>query len=131
MLEPGREDARGRVTPPNGNRSDDRGAAGFRVRPAARELIQLASVMRPDWDLRVLNRALQEARDAGWTWRRTFTATARLLVIPDSDPKDLTEETRDPRTRRAPTAGPTREYEEIRGQMKIGLPGQPDEVVTA
>jgi hypothetical protein len=60
------------------------------VHPAPAQLADLAAVMRPDWDRSQLEGAVSAARTGGWSWQRVFSEVARLLVIEDSSPSDLT-----------------------------------------
>ena len=53
------------------------------------QLIDLARAMRPEWDHDVLAAAIVAAKNAGWTWTRTFTETTRLLTDPHGSPWDL------------------------------------------
>ena len=53
------------------------------------QLVALAVAMRPEWDHDVLSHAIVAAKNAGWTWTRTFTETARLLTDPHGSPWDL------------------------------------------
>ena len=69
------------------------------IQPAARELVTLARAMRPEWDHDVLSSALLAAKNAGWTWTRTFTETARLLTDPGGSPWDLKPAAASPMTR--------------------------------
>ena len=59
------------------------------IQPAARELVALARAMRPEWDHDVLASAIVAAKNAGWTWARTFAETARLLTDEHASPWDL------------------------------------------
>jgi hypothetical protein len=70
------------------------------VQPAQGELLDLAAVMRPDWQRRDLEGALAGAAQNGWPWPRAFLATARLLTDPEAKPRDLLEEIADPLERR-------------------------------
>jgi hypothetical protein len=66
------------------------------IHPAPLQLADLAAVMRPDWDRRELDGAVADARTSGgWSWPRVFSEVARLLVLEDSSPKDLTVASRD------------------------------------
>ncbi len=59
------------------------------IQPAARELLALAEQMRPRWDIPALQGALAAARNAGWTWTRTFACVAALLTDPEASPRDV------------------------------------------
>ena len=72
------------------------------VHPAPLQLADLAAVMRPDWDRNQLEGAIAQARTSGWSWPRVFMETARLLVMEDSSPRDLTEAARDQTAPRRP-----------------------------
>jgi uncharacterized membrane protein len=73
--------------------------------PAARELVALAAAMRPEWDHDALSSAFVAAKNAGWTWTRTFTETARLLTDPDGSPWDLKRAAASPMRRERPQPG--------------------------
>lgn len=75
------------------------------IQPAAPQIIALAKVMRPDWDHDVLGAALLAAKNAGWTWIRTFNETARLLVDADGSPWDLRRAAASPTERSVPEPG--------------------------
>ena len=77
------------------------------VQPAARELVTLAKAMRPEWDHDALSSAILAAKNAGWTWTRTFTETARLLTDPAATPWDLKRAAASPLERRQPQPGAT------------------------
>ena len=59
------------------------------IQPAQPELLALAKAMRPEWDTDTLAAAFIAAKNAGWTWTRTFTETCRLLTDEDAGPRDL------------------------------------------
>ena len=59
------------------------------IRSAPDELLTLARAMRPLWDHDVLAAAILAAKNAGWTWARTFALTAKLLADEDASPWDL------------------------------------------
>lgn len=81
------------------------------VHPAPLQLAELAAVMRPDWDRRELEGAVTEARTSGgWSWPRVFSEVARLLVLEDSSPKDLTVASRDRLRRVAADPSQTRQW---------------------
>ena len=75
------------------------------IQPAARELVTLARAMRPEWDHDVLSSALLAAKNAGWTWTRTVTETARLLTDPGGSPWDLKRAAASPKERDLPAPG--------------------------
>jgi hypothetical protein len=66
------------------------------VHPAPLELADLAVKMRPDWDRVQLDGAIAQARSSGWSFPRVFSEVARLLVLADSSPRDLTAASRNP-----------------------------------
>jgi hypothetical protein len=59
------------------------------MQAAPNELADLARAMRPEWDHEVLSSAIVAAKNAGWTWARTFTETARMLTDEHASPWDL------------------------------------------
>ena len=75
------------------------------IQPAGRELVALAAAMRPEWDCNVLSSALLAAKNAGWTWTRTFSETARLLTDPKGSPWDLKRAAASPLQRGLPEPG--------------------------
>jgi hypothetical protein len=77
------------------------------IQPAARELVALARAMRPEWDHDVLAAALVAAKNAGWTWTRTFTETARLLTDQNASPWHLKHAAASPMHRGEPQPGAT------------------------
>ena len=72
---------------------------------APKQLVELARAMRPEWDHDVLSSAILAARNAGWTWTRTFTETARMLTDPAASPWDLKRAAASPLERRQPQPG--------------------------
>jgi hypothetical protein len=72
------------------------------IQAAPTELLDLAAAMRPDWDRDQLSLALVAARNAGWTWTRTLTATVRLLCDVKAVPRDLAVAARSPLERTVP-----------------------------
>jgi len=78
------------------------------IQPAARELVALAAAMRPEWDHDVLSSAFVAAKNAGWTWTRTFSTTARLLTDENASPWDLKRAAASPFRREEPEPGATR-----------------------
>jgi hypothetical protein len=72
------------------------------IEPATPQLLDLAAEMRPDWDRDQLSLALVAARNAGWTWTRTITATVRLLCDVKAVPHDLAVAARSPLERAVP-----------------------------
>jgi hypothetical protein len=66
------------------------------VHPAPIQLADLAAVMRPDWDRADLEGAVAASRASGWSWPRVFIEVARLLVLEESSPRDLTAAARNP-----------------------------------
>lgn len=75
--------------------------------PAIPQLLALARAMRPEWDHDVLGSAILAAKNAGWTWTRTFTETARLLTDEDASPWDLKRAAANPLRREQPPPGAT------------------------
>ena len=69
------------------------------------QLADLARAMRPEWDHDVLTAAIVAAKNAGWTWTRTFTETARLLTDPHASPWDLKHAAASPKERDLPAPG--------------------------
>ena len=63
------------------------------------QLVNLARAMRPEWDHDVLSHAIVAAKNAGWTWTRTFTEVSRLLTNPNASPWDLKHAAASPMTR--------------------------------
>jgi hypothetical protein len=59
------------------------------MQAAPKQLADLAAAMRPEWDRDVLSSAIVAAKNAGWTWTRTFAETARLLTDENATPWDL------------------------------------------
>lgn len=77
------------------------------IQPAARELVDLARAMRPEWDHDVLSAAIVAAKNAGWTWTRTFSETARMLTDEKASPWDLKHAAASPFRREEPQPGTT------------------------
>ena len=64
------------------------------ILPAPIELADLAAVMRPDWDRRQFEGAVDACRiahtdDDGWDWAKTFRLAAAHLADPSASPRDL------------------------------------------
>jgi hypothetical protein len=57
--------------------------------PAPVRLADLAEEMRPDWPRALFEGALTEALRS-WSWPKVYGEVSRLLVDPDSSPRDLT-----------------------------------------
>ena len=74
---------------------------------APKQLIELARAMRPEWDHDVLASAILAARNAGWTWTRTFAATARMLTDDHASPWDLKHAAASPFNRERAEPGAT------------------------
>ena len=74
---------------------------------APRELVALAVAMRPEWDPGVLSSAILAAKNAGWSWTRTFTETARRLTDENATPWDLKRAAASPLHRQEPEPGAT------------------------
>ena len=77
------------------------------ILPAPIELADLAAVMRPDWDRRDFEGALEACRiahadDDGWDWPRTFRLAAAHLADPAASPRDLAAAARGPFERDVP-----------------------------
>ena len=72
---------------------------------APKQLVDLARAMRPEWDHDVLSSAIVAAKNAGWTWTRTFAETARLLTDEHASPWDLKHACASPMARELPAAG--------------------------
>jgi hypothetical protein len=75
------------------------------MQAAPNELVELAKVMRPEWRHEVLAAAIVAARNAGWTWARTFTETARMLTDEHASPWDLKHAAASPFQREHPEPG--------------------------
>jgi hypothetical protein len=58
------------------------------IRPAARELATLATIMR-GWDYDETLTAMLAAKTAGWDFGRVFREVARLLLLDDTGPASL------------------------------------------
>jgi hypothetical protein len=74
---------------------------------APQQLAELARAMRPEWDHDVLAAAIVAAKNAGWTWTRTFTETARMLTDEKASPWDLKHAAASPLRREEPQPGAT------------------------
>ena len=80
------------------------------IHPAPLQLADLAAVMRPDWDRGTLEGAVAAARTSGWSWPKVFSEVARLLVMEDSSPHDLTVASRNQITRTAADPSLTKQW---------------------
>ena len=69
------------------------------------QLVALAVAMRPEWDHEVLSSAIVAAKNAGWTWKRTFRETTRLLADEHASPWDLKRAAASPLQREEPPPG--------------------------
>ena len=74
-------------------------AAYADVQPATDQLVALAAKMR-DWAEPELRYALAVCHGAGWGFGQTALQLAQLMVIPDSEPRDLTAAAQSPFSRR-------------------------------
>jgi len=63
---------------------------------ATPQLLELAAVMRPDWDQAGLSGALTAAHNSDWPWPLACLAAVQLLCDPDAAPRDLLARVRDP-----------------------------------
>ena len=61
--------------------------------------------MRPEWDHDLFGSALLAAKNAGWTWTRTFTEAARMLTDQTATPWDLKRAAASPAERDYPEPG--------------------------
>lgn len=93
------------------------------IEPAPRELVALARVMRPEWDHDVLSSAIVAAKNAGWTWTRTFNETARLLTDPNGSPWDLKRAAASPKERDLPAPGTEKRGAALARQLLDARPG--------
>ena len=90
------------------------------IQPASRELVTLAGVMRPDWDEQALSDALIAAKQAGWSWLRTFNFTVRLMADEEAVPADLRRAAANPAERK-PGTPPTPVWREARTAISARL----------
>lgn len=75
-------------------------AEGF-IRPAPKELCQLAQAMR-GWPYDDIRQAVIAASQAGWSAGRIYREVFRLLLTEDSGPADLRAAARSPVSRLGP-----------------------------
>ena len=77
------------------------------IQDATSQLAALARAMRPEWDQAILAAAILAAKQAGWTWTRIFTETARMLTDKKASPWDLKHAAASPFRREEPQPGTT------------------------
>jgi hypothetical protein len=85
--------------------------------PAPGRLADLAEEMRPDWDRRQFEGALDAAARAGWSWLRQYDLATSLMRDENATPYDMAVAVRDPRHRSSP-GDPGEDYRAARAAMK-------------
>jgi hypothetical protein len=82
------------------------------------KLLELVAEMRPDWDLNELAGAMTTAAmTPDWTWDRTFSLVADLLVDEKAGPWDLAAAIRSPFEKRRPD-DPSEVWREARAALE-------------
>lgn len=95
---------------------------------APAELVALARVMRPDWDITQFEGALAACRMAGFSWPRTLRTATLILADEDGHPRELLDQVRDParRTGHGQPVTPERNAEHAaRARQLLGIPEDP------
>ena len=89
-------------------------------RPAFPELVAFACAVREDWNPADVAAALAHAHSVGMGWERSYVELVRLMVHPETHPRELVPDSRDvaagQRLRRHPD-DPTPEYEAAKAAL--------------